>query len=213
MPTTPIDQREAPRPSPVRAAVTSWWTWGAVAALLAGVVGVGAAGGWREAPQESLPQVPADARVALGPYDLVVNGWTVSDDLLADDLEYADAAAWVVISLEVTANPPSSVTWQDDSLEVSGLTLTGYPEMVRPADGSRVVALHPGVTSAALLLLPVSADDVERLADTEELTAVLAEHTYRGHVLSQEEGWWGAQPRVTLPIERDDAVATLEEPA
>lgn len=199
-----------PRPSPVRTVLRSRWTWISVGAVVAVLVGVAAAGGWGQVEEQGLPEVPADTEMALGPYDLTVTGWTVSDELLADDLEYSDADAWVVVSLDVTAGPPSSVRWMSDSLEVSGLELTGYPEVVRASDGSRIFTFHPGVQTPALLLLPVATDQVEALADQDSLPVVLSTHTYRGHVLSEEEGWWGAQPRATLQVERDNAVATLE---
>lgn len=197
--------------SPARV-VRTWWVWAALAALVSLTLGTWAGGGLDEVPEEGLPRVPADARVALGPYDIAITGWTVSNELNHDDLKFSDADAWVVIAADVTVQPPRSTTFYDDTVTVSALELTDFPDTVSPRDGSLMSYLSPGVTTPVLLLLPVNGTDADTLDQLSTLPVLLSSRVWTSHSLSGEMGWWRTTPRATVQVPRDDSVAVLEEP-
>ncbi|WP_135849447.1 hypothetical protein [Serinibacter arcticus] len=192
-------------------AARSWWTWGVVAALLAIVLGTWAGGGLEEVPEEGLPQVPADARIALGPYDVAIQGWSISREYDADMLEIVDADAWVVVAADLTGAPPRSTTYKSDSVTVSSLETTAYPRIVDPVSGDYVGYLHPGVTTSVLILLPVAKADAATLDALTTLPALLTSYTYTRHVLSGEETWLRPQARATVQVPRDDTVVPAVE--
>ncbi|PWD51587.1 hypothetical protein C8046_13980 [Serinibacter arcticus] len=195
--------------SPLRTALTSRWTWGTAATLAVGVAAIGIGGGWGASPPAELPELAAGATAELGPYDVDVRGWTVSDELLPDDLSYSDAAAWIVIDLGITANPPATVGWFADSLAVEGVEPTGRVLLVDPADGDLIAQVHPGVPTDALLLVPVDAEAAAAADELDRLPVVLSAHVFTAHVISGEEWWWRARPTVTLEVSRDDDVARV----
>ncbi|TGO05443.1 hypothetical protein SERN_1447 [Serinibacter arcticus] len=182
-----------------------------VAALLAIVLGTWAGGGLEEVPEEGLPQVPADARIALGPYDVAIQGWSISREYDADMLEIVDADAWVVVAADLTGAPPRSTTYKSDSVTVSSLETTAYPRIVDPVSGDYVGYLHPGVTTSVLILLPVAKADAATLDALTTLPALLTSYTYTRHVLSGEETWLRPQARATVQVPRDDTVVPAVE--
>ena len=195
--------------SPLRTALTSRWTWGAVATVAVGLGAVGLAGGWGAVPPAALPVLPEGTTAQLGPYDVDVRGWTLSDELLPDDLGYADATAWIVLDLAVAPNPPASTGWFADSLAVEGVGTTDRALLVDPADGDLIAQVHPGVPIDALLLVPVDAEVAAAVDELDRLPVVLSAHTFRGHMITDEQGWWAARPAATIEVPRDDDVAEV----
>jgi len=192
-------------------AVRSWWTWVVVALLLVVVAGTWVAGGFEEVPEEGLPQVPVDARIALGPYDVALQGWSISRDYDASTLEISDGDAWLVIAADLTGAPPRSSFYQSDSVTVSSLEPTAFPKIVDPVSGDYISYIHPGVTTPVLILLPVTRADGETLDALTTLPALLTSYTYTRHSLSGEETWLRPQPRATVQVPRDDSVVPAVE--
>ncbi|GMA30050.1 hypothetical protein [Litorihabitans aurantiacus] len=196
----------------VRRGLRSVWTWAAVAGLVAVTSGAWAAGGFAQVPEEGLPRVPADARVALGPYDVAIEGWSISREYDPSLLEIVDGDAWLVIGADLTGAPPRSTTYKSDSIEVSSLEPTAYPRAVSPVDGSYVSYIHPGVTTPALILIPVTEEDARTLESLSTLPVLLTSYTYTQHVLSGEETWLRPQPRATAQVPRVDSIVPEVEP-
>ncbi|PWD51582.1 hypothetical protein C8046_13955 [Serinibacter arcticus] len=209
--TTGVQPPTRRRPALVRVASRSVWVWGIVAGTIALALGTWAGGGFREVPEDGLPVIPADALVSLGPFDVAIEGWTVSSSILTSDLEYADAAAWLVIAADFRANPPRSTVFYEDMMTVSALEPVGFAKTVHPTDGTYLTYLHPGVTTPALVLIPLGSSDAATIDDLSVLPVVLGSRVWVAHSLTDEMGWFRTTPRASVQVPRDDSVAELAE--
>jgi len=192
-------------------AARSWWTWVVAALLVVVAVGTWIAGGFEEVPEEGLPQVPVDARIALGPYDVALQGWSVSRDYDRDTLEVVDGDAWLIVAADLTGAPPRSSFYESGSVTVSSLETTAFPKIVDPVSGDYLSYIHPGVTTPVLILFPVTRADGETLDALTTLPVLLTSYTFTTHSLSGEEMWLRPQPRATVQLPRDDSVVPAVE--
>ena len=208
---TPVSASPRVSASPMlRAVRRSWWTWIVVAALVAGVFAIGAAGGWARVQPDGLARVPVGARVALGPYDAVVHEWTVTSEFASEDLSYIDdAAAWVLISADLTANPPRSTSYYGDTFAVQALTPVGFQDLYNRETSEFITVLHPGVTIPAVVAIPISQEEADVLDALDTLPVILSTMVWDQHTLSDEWGWWRPQPRAMLQVPRNDAIVEL----
>lgn len=202
--------RRRSAPPAVRAVGRSVWTWIVVGSLAVAAVVIGATGGWARVSPDGLARIPAGSQIALGPYDVAVHGWTISDTFLADELGYVEGAdSWVVISLDITASPPRSSGLVNDSIRVQGLEPLDFAKLYNRDDGSSVYYLHPGVKVPVFMVLPVSEAQVGALGPLTTLPLILSTHRWSQHALSDEWGWWRSQVRASLQLPRDDTITDV----
>ncbi|RIQ20430.1 hypothetical protein, partial [Jiangella rhizosphaerae] len=168
-------------------------------------------GGFRTAAAPAPQRVTAGDAVDIGPVRLAAQGWTIRDDIATNGLEYAGAAAWLVVEAEVTALTDATITFPQRSLGLPPeLEVDGEPDRVLLlADATLAPGLQPGLPARVALLWPVG--DVPDPGDDLEVSYLrsrLSDSTIdAGRVWRAD----GVAAHTTLP--RDDAAgdALVEE--
>ncbi len=189
----------------------TWPRRAAWLALVAAVLVTALTGGLRAAPTPEPERVEAGADVDLGPVRLAARSWTIRDDIATNGLEYAEAAAWLVVEADVTALTDATITFPQRSLGLPPeLRVDGEPDRVLLlADATLSPGLQPGLPARVALLWPVG--DVPDLGDdlaVSYLRSRLSDSTIdAGRVWRAD----GVAAHTTLP--RDDATgdALVEE--
>ncbi|WP_146605061.1 hypothetical protein [Jiangella anatolica] len=180
-------------------------------ALAAAVMLTALTGGFEAVPAAEPARVAAGEAVEIGPVRLAARSWTIRDDIATNGLEYAGAAAWLVVEADVTALTDATITFPQRSLGLPAqLGVDGEPDrVVLLADATQSPGLQPDLPARVALLWPLG--DVPDPGDDLEvayLRSRLSDSTIdAGRVWRAD----GVAAHATLP--RDDATgdALVEE--
>lgn len=196
----------------VATALAGTWPRRAAWLALASVVLVTAlTGGLEAAPADEPERVEAGAAVDVGPVRLAARSWTIRDDIAANGLEYAGAAAWLVVEADVTALTDATTTFPQRSLGLPAeLEVDGEPDrVVLLTDATLAPRLQPGLPARVALLWPVG--DVPDPGDDLEVSYLrsrLSDSTIdAGRVWRAD----GVAAHTTLPRNDDAGDALVEE--
>src|SRR5699024_9145788 len=163
-----------------------------------------------------LPQIAPGATIEIGPFDLAVQEYFVSDEVLSSDLP-DQAEAWLGVVFTATGTHDESTQFHRQALTFpEGLGLIDedtaanptHRNTVRIDNGARIHRFEPGLTVQAVTLLPVQ----DAAAVPEQITLQVTDLESAWSFLLESESWYEREHvgQVTLP--RTDVVpAQLRE--
>lgn len=163
------------------------------------------------------PQVQPGQTFDLGPADVQVQSFFVSDQVLTHSLP-DDAQAWVGVIVDLHLQTAEGWNLPNDVVAAPGLAAgssepgantAGFDQALITSDDSLLVRLEPSVPQQVVLLFPVA--DAGTVADTVELD--LHSLYQMRSFLEGSMRWWTGEVAAEVAVPRDDQVppALIEE--
>lgn len=192
----------------ITAAVATWPRRVLLGVVIVVPLLLGLAGGYAPAPQRDLPPIQPDQTVQIGPFDLALHEFFVSDEVNVRALP-EEADAWLGVVFTATGTHTAAVPFHQYALtfpeelglinEVSQVN-PPHREMLRLDDGTGYYRIEPGLQARVVSLFPIT--DAHDIADT--LTLAVTDLESSWSFLLETESWYERERvgHVTLPRTR-----------
>lgn len=176
---------------------------------------LGLAGGYGPAPVRDLPRIAPGQSVEIGPFDLALQEYFVSDEVHTRYLP-EEADAWLGVVFTATGTHDQSAALHRQALTFpDGLGLIDedtaanptHRDMLRIGDGTLLHNFEPGLTVQAVSLLPVQ----DASAVPEEITLQVTDLESAWSFLLESESWYERERVGQVTLSRTEVVpAQLE---
>lgn len=186
----------------LRAIVRTWPRRVVLAVVVLVPVLVAALGGLRTVDLPPPPQVAVGEPFDLGPAQVQVEAFFVSEQVFTSMLPDG-ARGWVGVLVELTAHTQDEWSLPDDVFALPGLTGTGQlGHAVITQDDSLLVALGPDVPQRVALLFPVP----EVTAVPEDLELTMRSLYEQRSFFDQTMRWYTDEVAATVRVPRTDEI-------